>query len=120
MNNNLSQDETEVASRQEDVSNSDQEPDPYIFFHPSRAEQVIPNMFMPYIKGPKMDWTVNHGLYHRFVKWHSNCNNILECDLASLPEQQKCKKVIVWSGDFGMNQYVSWCLSAEELNPDTI
>ena len=25
-----------------------------------------------------------------------------------LPECQKCKKVIMWSGDFGMDQYVSW------------
>ena len=59
---NLSQDETEVASSQEDISSSDQELDPEISFHPSRAEQVIPNMFMPYIEGPKMVWTVNDGL----------------------------------------------------------
>ena len=32
----------------------------------------------------------------------------------------KCKKVIAWSGDFGMDQYVSWCLPAEELTLDTI
>ena len=67
-----------------------------------------------------MDWTVNDGLYHRFLKWHLKCENILECKLAALPEQQKCKKVTAWSRDFGMDQYVSWCLSAEELNLDTI
>ena len=33
---------------------------------------------------------------------------------------KKCKKVIAWSRDFGMDQYVSWCLFAEELNLDTI
>ena len=32
--NNLSQDETEVPSSQEDVSGSDQEPDPEVSFHP--------------------------------------------------------------------------------------
>ena len=58
-------------------------------------------------------------LYHRFLKWHLKCENILECELAALPEQ-KCKKVIAWSGDFGMYQYVSWYLPAEELTLDTI
>ena len=67
-----------------------------------------------------MDWTVNDGLYHRFLKWHLKCENILECELAMLPERRQCKKVIAWSGDFGMDQYVSWSLSNEELTLDTI
>ena len=66
-----------------------------------------------------MDWT-DGGLYHRFFKWCLKCENILECELATLPEQQKCKKVITWSGDIGMDQYVSWCLPAEELTLDTM
>ena len=36
------------------------------------------------------------------------------------PESKKYKKVVAWSGDFGMDQYVSWCLSADECNVDTI
>ena len=32
-------------------------------------------MFMPYIEGPKMNWTVDDGLYHRFLKWHLKCEN---------------------------------------------
>ena len=64
-------------------------------------------MFMPYIEGPKMDWTVNDSLYHHFLKWKLKCKNILECELAALPEPQQCKKLIAWSGDFGMDQYVS-------------
>ena len=75
---------------------------------------------MPYIEGSKMDWTVNDELGNRFLKWCLKCENILECELAALPEQQQCKKVIAWSGDFGMEQYVSWCLSPEELNIDII
>ena len=47
---------------------------------------------MPYIEGPRMDWTVNDGLYHRFLKWWLKCENILVCELAALPEQQKYKK----------------------------
>ena len=65
---------------------------------------------MPYMEGPKIDWPVNDGLYHRFLRWKLKCENILDCELAMLPESKKCKKVIAWSGDFEMDQYVSWCL----------
>ena len=77
-------------------------------------------MFMPYIESSEMDWTVNDVLYHMFLKWGLKCENILECELAAQPEQQKCKKVIDWSRDIGMDQYVYWCLLVEELNLDTI
>ena len=63
---------------------------------------------------------VNDVLYHRFLKWKLKCKNILECELAGLPECQKCKKVIVQSSNFGMDQYVSWGLSKDEMNLDTI
>ena len=75
-------------------------------------------MFMPYIEGPKMDWTVNDNLYHRFLRWKLKCENILDCELAMLPDSKKCKRVIVWSGDFGLDQYVSWCLLPEDLSLD--
>ena len=37
-----------------------------------------------------------------------------------LVERRKCKKVIAWSGDFGIDQYVSWNLTNEELTLDVI
>ena len=77
-------------------------------------------MFMPYIDGTKMDWTGNDGLYHRFLKRHLKYENILECKLVMLSERRKCLKVIAWSGDFDMGQYVSWSLSTEKLTLDTI
>ena len=77
-------------------------------------------MYMPYIGGPKMDWTVNDALYQRFLKWKLKCKNILECELTALPKCQKCKKVIAWSSDFGMDQYVSWGLSKDDMYLDTI
>ena len=67
-----------------------------------------------------MEWIGNDGLYHNFLKWSLKCENLLECKLAALPEHQKCKKVIAWSGDFGMDQYVSCSLPSEELTLDTI
>ena len=83
---------------------------------------AIPSIFMPYIEGPKMDWIVNDDLYHRFLKWRLKCKkkNIQECELAMLAERRKCKKVIAWSGDFGIDQYVSWNLTNEERTLDVI
>ena len=62
-----------------------------------------------------MHWTVNDSLYQRFLKCKIKCENILDCELAMLAEASKCKKVVAWSGDFGIDQYVSWCLPQEEL-----
>ena len=70
-------------------------------------------MYMPYIERPKLNWTVNDSLYHRFLKWEIICENILDCELAMLSEGRKCKKVVAQSGDFGIDQYVSWCLSPD-------
>ena len=80
------------SSAHEESPNSDQEQDPKVFIQPPKA-RLHPNMFMPYIEGPKMDWTVNDGLYHRFLKWCLKCENILECELAMVPEKRQCKKV---------------------------
>ena len=77
-------------------------------------------MFISYIEDPKMDWTVNDGLYHRFLKWCLKCENILECELVMLPERRQCKKVIAWTGDFGISQFVSQSFSNEELMLDSI
>ena len=67
-----------------------------------------------------MDWTVNDSLYHDFLKWKLKCGNILECELTALPEPQQFKKVIAWSRDFGMDQYMSWGLTKDEVELDTI
>ena len=109
-----------TSSSQEALSSSDQEHDSEVSFPIHRQLQPVPSMFMPCVEGPKMDWPVNDGPYHRFLKWHLKCENILECELAALPECQKSKKVIAWSRDFGMNQYLSWSLSSDELTLDTI
>ena len=71
-------------------------------FPPSKSQlqSFVQSMSMPYIEGPKMDWTVNDSLYHRFLKWKLKCENISDCELVMVPEFKKCKKVITWSGHF--------------------
>ena len=56
--NNLSQDE---ASTKEE-SRSEQENDQEVNLNQGHVQQLIVMMFMPYIEGPKIDWTVNDGL----------------------------------------------------------
>ena len=85
-NNQVPLPEEMVPSSQEELSSSEQEPDPEVSFHQFRPPQLVSSMFMPYTEGPKMDLTVNDGLYHRFLKWCFKCENILECELAALPE----------------------------------
>ena len=77
-------------------------------------------MYVPYIEGLKMNWTVDDGLYNRFIKWKLKCENILDCKLAMLSEPRKCKKVVAWSGDFGIDQYISWDLTPEQISLETI
>ena len=111
----VSQDQTSLQE--------ESEPEQEVFIkqsHPQVHQPVYPSMYMPYIEGQRMDWMVNDALYQRFIKWKLKCENVLECKLAALPECQKCKKVIAWSGNFWMNQYISWGLSKEEMNLDTI
>ena len=55
MENNPSQDEPNTHKE----SSSEQGNDQKVTFNQAHAQQVIPSMFMPYIEGPKMDWTVN-------------------------------------------------------------
>ena len=115
--------EVYTHSSHEESTSSDHESDSEISFHSSRKQATNPaiqQMFMPYIERPKMDWTVNDSFYHHFLEWKLKCENILECELAALPEHQQCKKLIAWSGDFGMDLYVSWDLTKDELELETI
>ena len=77
-------------------------------------------MYMPYIDGLKMDWTVNDALYHRFLKWKLKGENILECELTALPECQKCKKLSHGPVTLEWINNVSWGLSKDKMNLDTI
>ena len=86
----------EVMESQDKSLQSEQDEDLEVSFHPCHTPvpptnpagppSIPTGMYMPYIEGPQMDWTVNDDLYHHFLKWHLKCENILECELAALPE----------------------------------
>ena len=71
----------EESSTHEESSSSDQEQDPEVFF-PTISGTSFPKHVHAYIEGPKMDYTVNDGPSHRFLKLHLKCENIFECVLA--------------------------------------
>ena len=81
--------EHESVDTQAETSSSGQESDPEVSFWPTLPSHSIPTMFMPYIEGPKMNWTMDDGLYHRFLKWHLKSKTILDSELANLPEKTK-------------------------------
>ena len=103
---------------EEESTSSDQE----VFLNPqpSASVHVMLSMYMPHIEGLQMDWMVNDGLYNSFLKWKLKCENILDCGLVMLLEPRKCKKVLAWNGDFGLDQYVSWNIPYEELTLEII
>ena len=61
----------EEASHDESSTHEESESEQELYINhicPNAPQPVYTNMYMPYIKGPKMDWTFNDGLYHRFLK----------------------------------------------------
>ena len=85
----------DIPSSHEESTSSDHESENEVSFNPSRPQAPNPamyNMFMPYIEGPKMGWTVNDSLYHHFLKWKLKCETILECELAALPEPNNARR----------------------------
>ena len=75
----LSVAEAEIPNQQDESTNSDHKSDAEVSFHTFRLQappQFPPNMFMPYIEGYHMEWTINDGLYHRFLKWRLKYENI--------------------------------------------
>ena len=59
--------EIDAPSSHEESAIYDHESENKVSFHPSRSQApnpVMQNIFMPYIEGPRMDWTVNDSLYH--------------------------------------------------------
>ena len=42
-----------------------------------------------YIDGPKMDWSVDDGLYSSFQDWKLECEPISDGELAEIVEPQK-------------------------------
>ena len=68
----VSPSEEDMSSTQEELSSSEHEEDPEVSFHPHQLlqpsttqvgqPQPAARIYMPYIEGPHVDWTINDGL----------------------------------------------------------
>ena len=57
-----------------------------------------------------MDWSVNESLYSRFMTWKLKCENILEVELASLPNEESAGQFLDGKAQHrpGFNCPASW------------
>ena len=63
---------------------------------------------------------MDDGLYTQFKTWKIKCQFILGAELETLSEDHKCKTFLQWSGDKGLELYISWGIEDKDLTLDTI
>ena len=65
-------------------------------------------------KGPTMDWSANEGLYNRFKMWKQRSELLFEGPMDKTEENVKCKYLLYWAGERGLELYNSWGLTEAE------
>ena len=61
-----------------------------------------------------MDWTPGPDLLTRFKRFRQKCELLLDGPLKSRDSTQKCKYVLLWSGDYGLDLFNTWALTEEQ------
>ncbi|XP_064629350.1 uncharacterized protein K02A2.6-like [Lineus longissimus] len=65
-------------------------------------------------QGPTIDWDCGPELYSRYRKWRQKCQMIFDGPLQDTAEAVKCKYLLIWAGDRGLDLFNSWGLTADE------
>ena len=65
-------------------------------------------------KGPSIDWSTDKNLYTRFKMWKHRCELLFTRPMGKIDEEIKCKHLLYWSGELGIELFNSWDLSAEQ------
>ena len=65
-------------------------------------------------KGPSMDWSHDSNLSNRYKLWKQKCNLIFDTILCEKSEENKCKMLLCYSGDPGLELFNSWTLTTAE------
>ena len=58
--------------------------------------------------GPKLDWTRDHQLYERFLKWKDRCQLAFNSALKKNDEPEKCNYLKYWMGNEGLPYIKKW------------
>ena len=63
---------------------------------------------------PKIDWTPGPDLAQRLKRFKQKCELLFDGPLKPRTDEQKCKYLLLWTGDHGLDLYNTWNLSEEQ------
>ena len=65
---------------------------------------------------PKIDWTPGPDLAQRVKRFRQKCELLFEGPLKARTNEQKCKYLLLWAGDQGLDLYNTWNLDDNAKN----
>ena len=68
--------------------------------------------------GPKMDWTLDNGLYQRFKVFKERCIDILSGPLHATPEENQVNYLRYWMGEEGSKLIFQWTAEGKITDDD--
>ena len=68
--------------------------------------------------GPKMDWTLDNGLYQRFKVFKERCIDILCGPLHATPEENQVYYLQYWTGEEGSKCISQWTAEGKITDDD--
>ena len=63
---------------------------------------------------PKIDWTPGPDLAQRLKRFRQKCELLFDGPLKERSTKQRCRYVLLWAGDYGLDLYNTWNLSEED------
>ena len=63
---------------------------------------------------PKIDWTPGPDLTQRLERFRQKCELLFEGPLKARTNEQRCKYLLLWTGDYGLDLYNTWNLNADQ------
>ena len=67
-------------------------------------------------ESPKIDWTPGPDLPQRFKRFRQKCELLFDGPLKARTNEQRCRYVLLWTVDYGLDLFNTWNLSSEEQN----
>ena len=67
-------------------------------------------------ESPKIDWTPGPDLPQRFKRFRQKCELLFNGPLKARTNEQRCRYVLLWTGDYGLDLLNTRNLSSEEQN----
>ena len=68
--------------------------------------------------GPRMDWTLDYGLYQRFKVFKERCIDILSGTLHATPEENQVYYLQYWTGEEGSKHISQWTAEGKIKDDD--